>query len=90
MYTVNATFTVVEGDPFSLQLGLEGNPLPLDGDTDWFVNGNPLFLMPGIDFGADFINIQMVTRMDQGNYTVNSSNIAGFGIGSFQLIVLCK
>ena len=76
-----------EGDPFIPQIGLQGNPLPLENDTEWSLNGRLLVIMPGISFGADFINIQMVTRLDQGNYTVNSSNVAGFGSDTFTLIV---
>ena len=86
-YVIDSTFTVAEGDPFSPPIILTGNPLPMNNDSDWFLNDRPLTIMPGIDFGADFIRIQMVTRMDGGVYLVNSSNIAGIGSGTFELIV---
>ncbi len=77
----------MQGDPFFLQLDLVGNPLPLGDDVNWFVNGRPLALMPGIDYGADFIRIDLVTRLDEGEYLVNASNTAGVGSATFQLNV---
>ena len=61
--------------------------MPLVSDADWALNGRPLVIMGGIDLGTDFINIQIATRLDEGNYTVNSSNVAGSGSTSFQLLV---
>lgn len=86
-YTVNDTFSVVEGEPFFLELTLQGNPLPTDNDTDWFLNGRLLFPLAGIDFGADFISLQIATRLDQGNYIVTTSNRIGSANASFQLLV---
>lgn len=69
---------------------LTGNPLPTDDDTVWSMNGRVLALVPGIDFGSDFFTIDMVTRLDEGNYTVTATNAAGTGSATFQLLVESK
>ena len=71
----------------TIPLGLTGNPLPGDADANFFFNGSPLNEIPGLTFGADFIMFQMVTRMDEGEYMVNATNVAGVGMDTFQLIV---
>lgn len=86
-YVVNTTFTVSEGETFSVRPILTGNPLPTDDDTMWSIDGRVLDLVPGIDFGSDFLVIDIVTRMDEGNYTVTASNVAGSGNATFQLLV---
>lgn len=86
-YVVDSIFTVQEGDPFSVQPILTGLPLPTDDDIVWTMNDRVLALVPGIDFGSDFLSIMMVTRLDEGNYTVTATNAAGSGSASFQLLV---
>lgn len=78
-------FTVVQGETFDLELGLDGNPFP--GNETWLFNGQMLMMISGIELGVNFIRIQMVTPLDQGTYTVQSSNAAGTGMISFQLQV---
>ncbi len=80
-------FTVQEGAEFSVQPILTGNPLPLDNETVWSMDGRVLAPIPGIEFGSDFLTIMMATRMDQGNYTVSATNVAGSGSATFQLLV---
>ena len=89
-YTVNNSYTVQEGDPFSITLGLDALPFPGANNFTWFLNGLMLPPMPGITFGVDFINIQMATRLDSGTYQVVANNVAGSGNASFELIVQSK
>lgn len=81
------SFTVMEGEMLSIPLGLTGNPLPLEDDVTFFLDGRQIFEMPGIQLAPDVITIEMVTRMDEGEYMVNASNVAGVGNATFQLIV---
>ena len=87
VYTVNNSFTVQEGDQFAITLGLDAFPTPGPDNFTWFYNGQILPMMPGIMFGLDFIDIQVVTRLDSGTYRVVANNIAGSGEASFELIV---
>lgn len=84
---VNDTFNVREGDQLNITLLLDANPFPGDDNFTWSVNGRMLFTMPGLDLGITFIDFMMVTRLDAGNYTTTSTNVAGIGSASFQLIV---
>ena len=79
------TFTISQGEMFDLELGLEGNPFPQN--AMWFFNGQPLPVISGIDLGVNFIRIQMVTPLDEGTYTVETSNSVGMDTASFQLQV---
>ena len=88
VYTVNNSFTVQEGDPFAITLGLDAFPFPGPDNFTWFFNGQMVTLVPpGITLGVDFIDIQMTTRLDSGTYRVVANNIAGSGEASFELIV---
>ena len=89
-YIVNDTFIFQEGDFVSIQLILDAFPLPGPDNFTWFFNGIMIGDMPGLTLGVDSITFSMVTRLDGGNYTVQSSNIAGSGEGSFQLQVESK
>ena len=84
---VNDTFNVREGDQLNITLVLDANPFPADDNFTWSVNGRMLFTMPGLDLGITFIDFMMVTRLDAGNDTTTSTNVAGIGSASFQLIV---
>ena len=90
VYTVNASFSVMEGDPFDLTLELDALPLPSLDNVTWFFNDQVLAVMPGIILGRDFISIAMVTRLDAGTYRVEATNEAGTGSASFQLQVTSK
>jgi hypothetical protein len=88
---VGGPFTVSVGQMFTIQLNLTGNPLPTDDNATFFFNGNILDgNLPGIDLGADFFSIMMVTPMDNGTYMVSASNTAGVGSAIFELIVLTE
>ena len=86
-YRVNDTFIVREGDLFMITLELDANPIPGDDNFTWSLNGRNLIPMPGLVLGVSFIDLTMVTRLDEGNYTIVSTNIAGSGNASFQLFV---
>ena len=86
-YRVNDTFTVREGDLVMIVLDLDANPIPGDDNFTWSMNGRNLIPMPGLELGVSFIDLMMVTRLDEGNYTIVSTNIAGSGNASFQLFV---
>ncbi len=79
---------VAEGDPLDVTLVVDSFP-PLTGDNvTWFFNNQPLSMLDGITFNEEFIRINMVTRMDEGTYRVEGTNIAGTGEASFELQVL--
>ena len=88
VYIVNDTFTFTEGDRVRIELQLDANPLPII--FEWFFNGLPLPLMPGLDLGRDVIDISIATILDTGNYTVTSTNAAGSGSGNFMLVIESK
>ena len=92
-YTVDPSFTVIEGDNNSnltVNLGLTGNPFPDSNNFQWTFNGAPLNASGDIVLGLQFLNLGMTTRAEAGNYSVTTSNVAGSGTGSFQVIVYCK
>ena len=89
-YTVDPSFSVIEGEPFDLTLGLEDLPFPTLENVTWFIDGRELIEMPGIMLGVDFIRIQMVTRLDGGTYRVEGTNEVGTGSATFQLQVTSK
>ena len=70
---------------FDLELGLEANPFP--ENATWSFNGQILPMISGIELGVNFIRIQMVTPLDEGSYTVQTSNSVGMDMVSFQLQV---
>ena len=76
---------------FRIELTLDSNPIPDDGNLLWFFNGQPLVNgVNGIMFGVDFIQFRSLSRVNAGSYRVMSSNAAGSGEFSFQLRVNCK
>ena len=86
MYTISSTtFAVTQGQMFDLELGLDANPFP--ENATWFFNGQPLPMIMGIELGVNFIRIQMVTQLDEGMYTVQTSNNIGMDTIAFQLQV---
>ena len=85
-YRVNDTFTVREGDLVMIVLDLDANPIPGDDNFTWSMNGRNLIPMPGLELGVSFIDLMMVTRLDEGNYTIVSTNIAGGGNAAFNII----
>lgn len=90
VYVVNSSFTVQEGDPFDITLGLDGFPLPGNDNATWFFNNQPLSMIAGIMFGSDFIRIPITTRLDTGTYRVVATNVAGSGEATFDLLVQSK
>ena len=70
---------------FDLEVGLDANPFP--ENATWFFNGQPLPEIMGIELGVNFIRIQMATQLDEGTYTVQTSNVVGMDTVSFQLQV---
>ena len=88
MYTVNASFTAVEGNMLRINLGLDGSPFP--EQFNWLFNGVELLPSSEITFGIDFIQFSSLSTSNAGNYRVTAANVAGSGSGEFSLIVLCK
>ena len=87
-YTVNSSFTVIEGTSFTVDLGLIGNPFPTI--FDWTFNGAALSASGDVVLGLQFLNLGIANRAEAGNYSVTTSNVAGSGTGSFQVIVYCE
>ncbi len=79
---------VAEGDLFDVTIQVDALPVLTGDNVTWFFNNQPLSMLNGISFNEDFIRIQMVTRMDEGTYRVEGTNIAGTGEASFSLQVL--
>ena len=88
MYTVDSSFTVIEGMSFTVNLGLIGNPFPTS--FDWTFNGAPLSPSGDIVLGLQFLNLGIANRAEAGNYSVTTSNAAGSDTAFFQVIVYCK
>ena len=73
---------------FRIQLTLDSNPIPSDGNFSWFFNDQPLVDgEDGVVLGVDFLQIGNVSRGNAGSYRVVSSNIAGSRSFTFQLVV---
>ena len=90
-YTVNDTFTVIEGDSFRVDLGLTGNPLPgAPGTFQWFFNGQPLSQSGDLLLGVNSIDFGTANRAEAGTYSVSATNVAGTGTASFELMVFCE
>ena len=87
-YTVNPSFTVIEGMNFTVDLGLIGNPFPTS--FDWTFNGATLSPSGDIVLGLQLLDLGIANRTEAGNYSVTTSNVAGSGTGSFQVIVYCE
>ena len=88
MYTVNTSFTAVEGNMYRIDLVLDGNPVPVD--FTWSFNGVELVTSSEITFGIDFIQFSSLSTSNAGNYSVTATNAAGSGSGEFSLIVFCR
>ena len=80
----------IEGNTFTINLGLDGNPLPPDSFT-WMFNGQPLQLGGNIAMlEENTITFSSLDRNDAGTYSVSATNLAGQGSATFDLAVLCK
>ena len=88
VYTVNASFSAFEGDMFRIDLGLDGDPVPVE--FNWFFNGVELLNSSETTFGIDFIQFSSLSTSNAGNYSVTATNTAGSGSGEFSLVVFCK
>ena len=91
-YSGRTQFQVNEGArDFRIQLALDSNPIPSDGNFSWFFNNRPLTEeQDGVILGLDFIQIGNVSRRNAGTYRVLTSNIVGSSEFTLQLAVNCK
>lgn len=79
-----------EGDPLTITLGLDGNPLPPDAFT-WTFNGQLLQLGGNIiTLNENTIAFSSLNRDNAGSYGVSATNLAGQGSAAFDLAVFCK
>lgn len=79
-----------EGEPLTITLELDGNPLPPSTFT-WMFNGQPLQLGGNIvTLNETTIAFSSLNRNDGGDYSVSATNIAGMGSANFVLDVFCK
>ena len=92
MYNGEKIYSVDEGSrDFRIELTLDSNPVPVDGDFIWFFNDLPLIDgRNGVVFGVNFIQFRIMSRVNAGSYRVMSSNTAGSGGFDFELKVNCK
>ena len=90
VYTVNDRFAVIEGERLLINLTLDANPIPGQGNFTWSFNGIDLSQTGDISFGVDFIDFGVVNRNEAGSYMVEATNLAGTGNAMFQLVVYCK
>lgn len=90
-YIADSPVNVIEGEAnFRINVSLEANPIPPEGNFTWTFNGDELFLSSELDFGVDFIEFGLVSRDDNGTYEITGENLAGFGSETIDLNVLCK
>ncbi len=72
-----------------IEPGLDASPFPTT--FSWTRNGEPFTPPPGGSVGADFIDFGgPIDRTAAGTYMVTSSNDAGEGSATFELVVQCK
>ena len=90
VYTVNDRFAVIEGERLLINLTLDANPIPGQGNFTWSFNGIELSPTGDLNFGLDFIDFGVVNRNEAGSYMVEATNLAGTGDAMFQLVVYCK
>ena len=83
--------SVREGDYLSVSLEAESNsPFSPLVTFQWMYNGATLNSSQRILLNDYNIAITGVQRGDAGEYQLNATNSAGFGVGNFTLDVLCK
>ena len=70
------------GQPTTLHVAIEGNPMP---EISWTKNGSPVNHLI-LDDSSLYIN--PTTEEDQGRYTVTATNSEGKSSKSIQLVVL--
>ena len=90
VYTVASRFAVIEGERLLINLTLDGNPIPREGNFTWSFNGIDLIRSGDVDFGVDFIDFGVVNRNEAGSYMVEATNLAGTGSATFELVVYCR
>ena len=83
-------FAVIEGERLFINLTLDANPIPGQGNFTWSFNGIQFSPTGDINFGLDFIDFGVVNRNEAGSYMVEATNLAGTGSAMFQLDVYCK
>ena len=83
-------FAVIEGERLLINLTLDANPIPGQGNFTWSFNGIELSQSGDLNFGLDFIDFGVVNRNEAGSYMVEATNLAGTGDAMFQLVVYCK
>ena len=89
-YTFLAVYEGNEGDPLTISLELDGNPLPPD-DFTWMFNGQPLQLGGNVVvLNETTIAFSSLNRNNTGSYSVSATNLAGQGRANFSLEVFCK
>ena len=88
-YIVDAVIRVIEGNPVRIDLLLDAKPDPFT--FNWQFEGQPLSTPQGGSLGVDFIDFgSSIDRTASGNYFIESTNDAGTGNATFQLIVYCE
>ena len=83
--------SVIEGDDLSEDLEAESNsPFSPLVTFQWVHNSAKLNSSSRVLLSGYSITITGVQREDTGEYQLNVTNSAGFGVGNFTLDVLCK
>ena len=74
----------------SYTLSLDSSPYPVD--FEWSYNGTVISdpTERGVILSANGIMFGTVLIADQGNYSVEATNLVGSGNASFELIVYCE
>lgn len=96
----NVQMSVVEGGSVSVNLAQgQRQPFPLPSDFQWTKNGKPLSNSSSrIQYSYPELNINAVSRQDEGIYTLTATNyeifdserIVGTGSGDIELEVYCE
>ncbi len=89
VYTVADRFFAIEGDILRIDPILDAIPFPTI--FSWTRNGVPYTPPSGGSVGADFIDFGgPIDRSVAGTYMVSSTNDAGTGSATFELIIYCE
>ena len=84
--------TITERQRITVQLTLDGNPLPPHDNftVTWYKDGVPLDTSQRVQYGVDFVSFNPAYRGDHGLYRIIAENYLGNATVLFPVDVHCK